>query len=81
VPKILEVFNVEYVLLVMIWEVSLVLAALGGFLYKNKKRPTPQEKPTTDEEKRAFCRMQKEQDNFMTYDGTPQEAINDYDYE
>ncbi len=69
----------ETILIVMIWEVSLVFAFLGGFALKNKKRPTPQEKPLTKEEMKVFRRAQKEQDNFMTYDGTPQDVINDYE--
>ncbi len=66
-------------LVVMIWEISLVLAFVAGSRFKGKKRPAAESKSLTEEEKRAFGRMLKEQENFMNYDGTPQDAINDYD--
>ena len=67
------------ILIVMLWEISLVLAFTGGFLCRKRKRPIAQDTPLTEEEKKVFRRIKKEQENFMTYDGTPQNAINDYE--
>ena len=66
------------IIVIMMWEVSLVLAFWAGFTYKAKKKPAKTEKTLTDEEKRRLERVQREQENFMTYDGTPQQAIDAY---
>ena len=63
------------IIVIMMWEISLALAFFAGFTYKGKKRPTKNEKPLTEQEKRHLERVQREQENFMTYDGTPQPDI------
>ena len=45
----------------------------GGFYLGRKKRPSIERKEPTEEEKKA----EREFENFMTYSGVPQEAIND----
>lgn len=64
------------VIVIMLWEISLVLAFLAGFTYKGKKRPAKTEKTLTKEERRHLERVQKEWENFMAYDGTEQRVIN-----
>ena len=64
------------VLVIMLWETSLIGAFMLGRRVRCKKRavtrPEPSEKELI-EKKRA----QKELENFMSYDGREQEAIND----
>lgn len=73
------IYAVATVTLVITWAISLVFAFVGGFWVKLRKRPSPAAKEPTEAEKKAIRKQQKEQENFMTYDGTPQNAINDYD--
>ena len=68
----------EIILIVMIWELSLVFAFWLGTKFKKRKSVSP-EREITEKERKALDRIQKEQQNFMTYDGTPQEAINDFE--
>lgn len=68
----------EIILVVMIWEMSLALAFIAGQKVKFK-RPKRAEAQMSKEAEKSLLRIQKEQENFMTYDGTPQEAINDYE--
>ena len=68
----------EIILIVMLWEISLALSFIFGFYFKNKSKGQIKEKAVTEEEKKHLKRVQKEQENFMTYDGTEQKAINDY---
>ena len=68
-----------YLILAMLWEISLILAFVGGYLCKHRVKRNRNEKPLTDELQRHYRRAQKEAENFATYDGTPQDVINDYD--
>lgn len=67
------------ILFFMVWAVTLALAFVGGVLYKNKKRKLTEPQKPTEMDIRKAKRMQKEVENFMTYSGIPQEAINDYE--
>lgn len=66
----------EIVLIVMLWEMSLILAFMLGRRSRSKKkvaaRPEPSEKELMEAKK-----AQRELENFMSYNGTEQEAIND----
>lgn len=64
-----------YLVLFMLWEISLVLAFVGGRMTKSKKKPAAVSKPPTEEEKRQADKLQKELENFMRYDGTEQDAV------
>jgi hypothetical protein len=75
----LVIYAVATVTLVITWAISLFFAFVGGFWVKLRKRPSSAAKEPTEDEKKAIRRQQKEQENFMAYDGTPQNAINDYD--
>lgn len=66
----------DFILIIMLWEISLAGAFILGGMCK-KKKPQANATKMTKEEQKAFNRMQKEQENFMNYDGTPQDAIND----
>ena len=68
----------EIILIIMIWELSLAFAFWLGTKFKKRKNVNP-EREITEKERKALDRIQKEQQNFMTYDGTPQEAINDFE--
>ena len=63
----------------MIWIMTLALAFIGGFLYKGRTKPKFRTKKPTEADIRKAKRMQKEVENFMNYNGIPQEAINDYE--
>lgn len=67
------------VLFLIVWIVTVALAFVGGFLYKGKKKHLTEPKKPTEADIRKAKRMQKEVENFMTYNGIPQEAINDYE--
>ena len=62
----------------MLWEISLAGAFFAGKRCK-KKKPQGNIPEITEKERKAFERMQKEQENFMNYNGTPQDAINDFE--
>ncbi len=66
------------VILIMLWELSLLGAFIVGRICK-KKKPQGNTAEIAEKEQKAFSRMQKEQENFMSYDGTPQDAINDFE--
>ena len=66
-----------YILLIMIWEISLIFVFAGGFLLGGKKKCRVDKKSITAQDLKDFNKRQKEQENFMAYDGTPQDAIND----
>ena len=51
-----------------------IFGVLFGFKHKTKKRPT-QTKTLTESEIYEIKREQKELENFMNYDGKPQEVI------
>lgn len=63
------------VLFLIVWVVTVAIAFVGGLLYKGRKKPPAEPKKPTEAEIRKAKRMQKEVENFMTYDGTEQEAI------
>ena len=70
----------DIVILIMLWELSLVAAFLLGKNHKGKARKVSATEDTVnDENNKSLARIQKEYENFMTYDGTPQNAINDFD--
>ena len=56
---------------------SLIASFVAGFYYKLKKKPFNKTKPLTEAEKREFKRIQAEYENFMNYNGTPQDVISD----
>lgn len=66
----------EIVLVIMLWELSLIFAFELGRRARCKKRTAVKPQPSDKEliEKR---RAQKELENFMSYDGREQEAISD----
>lgn len=64
------------VLIVMVWQISLVLAFFVGRHYKAKPRYDKEEMRLTEEDARQIERERREQENFMKYDGTPQDVIN-----
>lgn len=71
----------EIIITVILWELSLVGAFLLGVIFNpkiKKNKTTVKTSSISEENKKNIKRMQKELENFMTYDGTPQEAINDY---
>lgn len=71
----------EIIITVILWELSLVGAFLLGVIFNpkiKKNKTTVKKGDISEENKKNIKRMQKELENFMTYDGTPQEAINDY---
>lgn len=63
------------VLIVMVWQISLVLAFFVGRHYRVKPRYAKEEMPLTEEDARQIERERREQENFMKYDGTPQDVI------
>lgn len=71
----------QIIITIMLWELSLVGAFLLGVIFNpkiKKNKTTVKTSSISEENKKNIKRMQKELENFMTYDGTPQEAINDY---
>ena len=68
----------EIALIIMLWEISLVLAFIAGTKRKTK-RATKANTTVNKKTEKTISRIQKEQENFMSYDGTPQDAINDFD--
>lgn len=66
-----------YLILTILWLISLVVSFVGGFyLCRIKKRTTKPKKPTKAEIN-EMEQLRKEYENFMSYDGTEQNAIND----
>ena len=63
--------------LLILWEISLVLALVGGFFIGRSKKRNQKSK-STETQITQNKRVQKELENFYRYDGTPQEVINDY---
>lgn len=68
-----------YLFLFTIWEICLVIAFVSGFAIGKKTKPSEKIKEPSAEEKRAMRKSQKEFENFMTYSGVQQEAINDFE--
>ena len=62
--------------LLILWEISLVLARVGGFFIGRSKKRNQKPKPT-ETQITQNKRLQKELENFYRYDGTPQDVIND----
>jgi hypothetical protein len=66
----------EFLFLFTLWELCLVGAFVGGYVLGNiKKAKKTTAKPLSAEEQREVERRRKEDENFRTYDGTPQERI------
>lgn len=63
------------VLFFMVLSILVALAFTAGFFFKGKKKPISEPKKPTEEDIRKAKRMQKEVENFMAYNGTPQDAI------
>ena len=69
----------EIVILIMLWELSLVGAFLSGKKYGNKKKAPKVKATASEESKKSIERIKKEYANFMNYDGSEQDAINDFE--
>ena len=69
----------EILIVIMLWELSMFVAFVAGTKYKGKKKPAATVQNNTADNDKALKRMQKEYENFMAYDGTPQNAISDYE--
>jgi hypothetical protein len=65
-----------YTILTILWVLSVVGAFVLGFWSKGKERTPLEAKPLTEGERKALDKMNKEYDNFLSYNGTPQNAIN-----
>ena len=63
--------------LVMLWEISIVAACLVGFWFSGRKKPKTTIKKVDEDEARRIRKRQREQENFMSYDGRPQESTDD----
>lgn len=63
--------------MLLIWLFSLLLAFVGGCLYSRIKKPISNKKTHTSENKAINEKEQKEYENFMTYNGRPQNVISD----
>jgi hypothetical protein len=61
----------------MVWLFSVMLSFVGGFYYCRIKKPTDKTKTLTAGEKAEYKRNQIEFENFMNYNGRPQDVIND----
>ena len=66
----------EIVLIIMLWEMSLILAFMLGRRARLKKKVPARPEPSKQELMEAK-KAQRELENFMSYNGTEQEAIND----
>lgn len=62
-------------ILLMVWLFSLAVSFVAGFMCWRIKKRTSNTKPLTEQEKREIERNQREYENFMTYSGKPQNAI------
>lgn len=69
----------EILIVIMLWELSMFVAFVAGTKYKGRKKQTAAEKKESADNEKAIKRMRKEYQNFMEYDGTPQDAISDYE--
>lgn len=66
----------QYLFLFTLWEICLAGAFVGGYILgKKNKGATPRPK-ISEEEQRQSEKRQKELENFMTYNGMPQNDIN-----
>ena len=68
----------EIVIVIMLWELSLVAAFICGQKHPKKKQPKVNA-TASEESKKSIERIKKEYANFMNYDGSEQEAINDFE--
>lgn len=72
----------EIIAVVMLWEISIILAAISGFFvakkYVNKPKKTPREENLTEEQKREHERERIENENFESYIGRVQFGHKDY---
>jgi hypothetical protein len=53
------------------------ISFVGGFYLGMKERPEPIPNEPSEEEKRQIERSRREFENFMNYNGRPQDVIND----
>lgn len=65
-----------YAILTISWVLSVVIAFVLGYWSRGKGNTPLETKPLTEDEKKALEKMNKEYDNFLSYNGTPQNAIN-----
>lgn len=71
--------NTAILLLILIitWLLSLTVSFMGGFYYCQMKRYTRKSKSLTEAEKKEHRQNQIEFENFMNYNGRPQDVIGD----
>lgn len=66
----------EIIAVVMLWEISVILAAASGFFvakkYVKKTKKTPREENLTEEQKRIAEQEKRENEYFESYRGIPQ---------
>lgn len=67
---------VIFLIMVIVWVLSVVAAFLLGFYSKSKEKTPPTPKELTQAEIKEIEKIRKEYENFMAYNGTPQDAIN-----
>lgn len=65
-----------YAIITIVWVLSVVFAFVLGYWSNGKEKRLPEAKEPTSEDLKAIEKMRKEYENFMAYDGTPQNAIN-----
>lgn len=72
----------EIVAVVMLWEISIILAAISGFFVAKKcvkkTKKTPREENLTEEQKRIAEQEKRENENFESYIGRVQFGHKDY---
>ena len=72
----------EIIAVVMLWEISIILAAVGGFFvakkYVNKPKKIPCIEDLTEEQKREREQERIENENFESYIGRVQFGHKDY---
>lgn len=66
-----------FLILLIVWLFSVIFSFVGSFYYCRIKKPTDKTKAPTEAEKREYKRNQIEFENFMNYNGRPQDVIND----
>lgn len=67
---------INLMMLIMLWIITLIIAALFGYITaKKQKKTAPEPKEPTTAEKRAMEKAQREYENFMSYTGKPQDRI------
>lgn len=64
-------------LLFLVWLLTMGVSFAVGFAYARRRKPRPEPKQISEEEMRESRRNQKELENFMNYNGRPQEIINE----